>query len=99
MQASIFTPLSPQQWNYETAAHLLNRAGFVGAPAEIEAAYGKGLEATVHDLVDVSDDLANVPPPGQRKSLPGNGKKESASSMIWRAKIFSIFDVGGSNEC
>ncbi len=72
----MFTPLSPQQWNYETAAHLLNRAGFGGTPAEIEAAYGKGLEA-----------------------LPRNGKKESASSMIWRAKIFSIFDVGGSNEC
>ena len=63
MQASIFTPLSPQQWNYETAAHLLNRAGFGGTPAEIEAAYGKGLEATVHDLVDPSDDFANVPPP------------------------------------
>ena len=31
----MFTPLSPQQWNYETAAHLLNRAGFGGTPAEI----------------------------------------------------------------
>ncbi len=41
----MFTPLSPQQWNYETAAHFLNRAaGFGGTPAEIEAAYGKGLE-------------------------------------------------------
>src|SRR6266705_5384587 len=59
----MFTPLSPQQWNYETAAHLLNRAGFGGTPAEIEAAYGKGLGATVHDLVDPSDDFANVPPP------------------------------------
>src|SRR5712692_6904819 len=59
----MFTPLSPQQWNYETAAHLLNRAGFGGTPAEIEAAYGKGLGATVHDLVDASDDFANVPPP------------------------------------
>jgi hypothetical protein len=59
----MFTPLSPQQWTYETAAHLLNRAGFGGTPAEIDAAYGKGLDATVHDLVDVSDDFANVPPP------------------------------------
>ncbi len=59
----MFTPLSRQQWNYETAAHLLNRAGFGGTPAEIEAAYGKGLQVTVHDLVDSSDDFANVPPP------------------------------------
>ena len=110
----MFAPLSARQWNYETAAHLLNRAGFGGTPAEIEAAYGKGLEATVRDLVDVSDDFADVPPPewahprpigkiarkcGQRKFLPRNGEKENARSMIWRAKIFSIFAVGGLNEC
>jgi uncharacterized protein (DUF1800 family) len=59
----MFTPLSARQWNYETAAHLLNRAGFAGTPAEIEAARGKGLDAAVRDLVDVSDDLADVPPP------------------------------------
>lgn len=59
----MFTPLSRQQWSYETAAHLLNRAGFGGTPIEIEAAYGNGLDATVHDLVDISDDFANVPPP------------------------------------
>jgi uncharacterized protein (DUF1800 family) len=59
----MFTPLSARQWNYETAAHLLNRAGFGGTPAEIEAARGKGLDAAVRDLVDVSDDLADVPPP------------------------------------
>jgi len=34
-----------------------------GTPAEIEAAFGRGLGATVHDLVDASDDFANVPPP------------------------------------
>jgi len=59
----MFDPLSARQWNYETAAHLLNRAGFGGTPSEIDAAYRKGLEATVRDLVDVSDDLADVPPP------------------------------------
>ncbi len=59
----MFTPLLARQWNYETAAHLLNRAGFGGTPAEIDAARGKGLEATVRYLVDVSDDFANVPPP------------------------------------
>ena len=29
-------PLSTEKWNYTTAAHLLNRAGFSGTPAEIE---------------------------------------------------------------
>jgi hypothetical protein len=29
-------PLSESKWNYETAAHLLNRAGFGGPPSEIE---------------------------------------------------------------
>ena len=59
----MFTPLSASQWNFETAAHLLNRAGFGGTPAEIEAARRKGLEATVRELVDVSDDLTSVRPP------------------------------------
>ena len=66
----MFTPLSARQWNYETAAHLLNRAGFGGTPAEIEAAYAKGPEAAVRDLVDVSDDLANVPSPAWAHPRP-----------------------------
>ena len=59
----MFAPLSARQWNYEAAAHLLTRAGFGGTPGEIEAAHGKGLDAAVRDLVDVSDDLADVPAP------------------------------------
>jgi uncharacterized protein (DUF1800 family) len=69
----MFTALPAKQWNYETAAHLLNRAGFGGTPAEIEAARGQGLDATVHDLVDASDDFANVPPPAW--AHPGNIRK------------------------
>src|SRR5437763_862090 len=59
----MFAPLSARQWNYEAAAHLLTRAGFGGTPGEIEAAHGKGLDAAVRDLVDVSDDLADDPAP------------------------------------
>src|SRR5258705_11626742 len=44
--------LSPSQWNYVTAAHLLNRAGFGGRPAEIEAAVKLGLEKTVERLIN-----------------------------------------------
>ena len=30
------TPIGPEDWGYEAAAHLLDRAGFGGTPAEIE---------------------------------------------------------------
>src|SRR5881409_2599567 len=31
------TPIAPSDWNYDFAAHLLERAGFGGTPEEIEA--------------------------------------------------------------
>src|SRR5439155_22544058 len=31
------TPIAPADWNYDFAAHLLERAGFGGTPEEIEA--------------------------------------------------------------
>src|SRR2546425_12856781 len=31
------TPIGPSDWNYDFAAHLLERAGFGGTPEEIEA--------------------------------------------------------------
>src|SRR3989442_7932037 len=31
------TPVAPSDWNYDLAAHLLERAGFGGTPEEIEA--------------------------------------------------------------
>src|SRR5580698_5888139 len=31
------TPIGPSDWNYDTAAHLLERAGFGGTPEEIQA--------------------------------------------------------------
>src|SRR5437879_3539137 len=31
------TPIGPSDWNYDLAAHLLERAGFGGTPAEIDA--------------------------------------------------------------
>src|SRR3954454_8951992 len=35
--ANDLTPIGPADWNYDFAAHLLERAGFGGTPAEIEA--------------------------------------------------------------
>jgi len=59
----VLDPLPPRNWNYETAAHLLNRAGFGGTPEEIESARKEGLAATVRRLVDQTGDAANLPRP------------------------------------
>src|SRR3954469_6083535 len=45
-------PLSATQWNFTTAAHLLNRAGFGGPPAEIEKLLALGPEKAVAHFVD-----------------------------------------------
>ena len=56
----MLTPLPPQDWNYETAAHLLNRAAFGGTPEEIQKTQAKGMTAAVRDLLrtDASVDVA-----------------------------------------
>lgn len=81
----MFAPLSARQWNDETAAHLLNRAGFGGTPAEIDVAHRKGLDAAIRDLVDVSDDLAHVPPPAWAHPQPiGKLRTQMRSQRIPR---------------
>jgi uncharacterized protein (DUF1800 family) len=45
-------PLNAAKWNFTTAAHLLNRAGFGGSPAEIEKLVEMGLQQAVSWLVD-----------------------------------------------
>src|SRR5690349_12746988 len=44
--------LPGNQWTFSTAAHLLNRAGFGGPPAEIEKMLSLGPEAAVAHFVD-----------------------------------------------
>ena len=60
---NMLTPLPVSKWNEATAAHLLNRAGFGGTPDEIEQTRQKGLTTAVRDLVDVTPQAANLPPP------------------------------------
>ena len=59
----MLTPLASESWNYARAAHLLNRAAFGGAPAEIEAAREKGLPKVLSELTDASADAANPSAP------------------------------------
>ena len=55
-------PVSSSRWNYTAAAHLLNRAGFGGTPAEIEKLAALGPQKAVDSLVHfeaVPDRAAN----------------------------------------
>src|SRR5437899_1311044 len=55
-------PLRRKRWNFTTAAHLLNRAGFGGPPVEIERLVALGPEKAVSHFVDyetIPDDTSN----------------------------------------
>lgn len=56
-------PLAEADFGYEQAAHLLERAGFGGTPAEIEALVSLGLHGAVSRLVDYEqvDDSVLLP--------------------------------------
>jgi uncharacterized protein (DUF1800 family) len=54
--------LAGEKWNFTTAAHLLNRAGFGGTPAEIQHLVDLGPDKAVAFLVNyekIPDDTAN----------------------------------------
>ncbi len=55
--------LSPAQWTPLGAAHLLNRAGFGGSPADIGALYALGVTAAVESLLGGNEDEDLFPPP------------------------------------
>ena len=46
---------APADWTIEDAAHLLNRAGFGGAPRDIEVLHGMGRHAAVEHLLAGTD--------------------------------------------
>jgi hypothetical protein len=50
--AGDLSPIGPADWNYERAAHLLERAGFGGTPAEIRDLTQMTPEQAVRHLVD-----------------------------------------------
>ncbi|MBG29862.1 MAG: hypothetical protein CMI31_07660 [Opitutae bacterium] len=56
-------PLPSSRWNYSTAAHLLNRAGFGGTPAEIEKLVQMGPAKAVNSFVDFDKIPEDYPRP------------------------------------
>jgi len=67
--------LSGQKWNFTTAAHLLNRAGFGGPPAEIEKLAALGPEAAVAHFVDYEKIPDPTPDPEWARPDPERPKK------------------------
>jgi uncharacterized protein (DUF1800 family) len=56
------SPISPSDWSYELAAHLLERAGFGGTPAQIEHLAQMSPQDAVASLVDYHRlDRSNLP--------------------------------------
>ena len=56
-------PLPSSRWNYSTAAHLLNRAGFGGSPADIEKLVEMGPAKAVDHFVDFDKIPEDYPRP------------------------------------
>src|SRR5215469_8240816 len=56
------TPIGPSDWNYESAAHLLERAGFGGTPEEIQTLASLTPAEAVRRLVYFQNIENNLPP-------------------------------------
>jgi uncharacterized protein DUF1800 len=68
-------PISAEKWNFATAAHLLNRAGFGGTPAQIEALVALGPQKSVYYLLDYEKIPDPTPDPEWAKPDPEREKK------------------------
>ena len=71
----MLTPLPAAKWNFTTAAHLLNRAGFGGTPAEIEAFQKMGLHDAAAHLVDYDKIADETPNPSWAEPDPEQSKR------------------------
>ncbi len=87
--------LSNANWNYKTAAHLLNRAGFGGPPAEIEKLSSMGMEGAVSYLVDYEKIPVELNP-GSNFSQPEPNHEEAAKTS--HTKLLGVQRPGESDE-
>ena len=74
-QNCMLESLSSAQWNYSAAAHLLNRAGFGGSPAEIEKLVKLGLDKAVDSFVEYEKIPDSAPELNWAKPDPGRVDK------------------------
>jgi uncharacterized protein (DUF1800 family) len=100
---NMLAQLSSRQWNFDTAAHLLVRAGFGGPPAEIERLRAMGLDQAVDAFVDAFQD--SVSPPQwanphsedellkQVKEAPGQPEKQAARKALNEKNNYEMKDL------
>ena len=79
-------PLSKDGWNYETAAHLLNRAGFGGPPDEIARLTDLGHDAALSSLLDYEKIPDPTPDPVWAVPDLTRAERLSAPFKAWRRK-------------
>jgi uncharacterized protein (DUF1800 family) len=72
-------PLPKDAWNYETAAHLLNRAGFGGPPEDIAKLTDLGHDAALASLLDY--EKIHDPTPDPVWAVPDPGRAERIRAM------------------
>lgn len=72
-------PLSDERWNFTTAAHLLNRAGFGGTPAEINHLVALGPARAVSQLVDYERVPEEISNPAWAKPDPTRAERFKAA--------------------
>jgi uncharacterized protein (DUF1800 family) len=74
-------PLARGKWDFTTAAHLLNRAGFGGTPAEIEKLRALGPEQAVSHFVDYEAIPDETAAPEWAKPDPERAEKLRAARL------------------
>lgn len=71
----MLSPLAAARWNFTTAAHLLNRAGFGGPPEQIERLVALGPEQAVSFFVDYERVPDPTPAPAWAKPDPTRAER------------------------
>ncbi|HRT58543.1 MAG TPA: DUF1800 domain-containing protein [Candidatus Paceibacterota bacterium] len=75
-------PLAAEKWDYGSAAHLLNRAGFGGPPGEIEALVALGPEQAVDRLVNYEEIPDLTPAPEWAKPDPERARQLAGAQRL-----------------
>src|SRR5262245_29394242 len=74
----MLAPINAAKWNFVTAAHLLNRAGFGGTPTEITKLAAAGRDAAVTWLMAYERTTDPTPDPDWAKPDPERATRQMA---------------------
>jgi uncharacterized protein (DUF1800 family) len=75
LEDRMLRPLSKERWNFETAAHLLNRAGFGGTPLQIQGLANLSHDEAVAELLNYDKQQDFFDPPTWAKPDPERAEK------------------------